>query len=412
MPNTRTSDLRTHLDRTLDHVSTSAELDELLVSGRRLRVKWGVDCTAPDLHLGHAVNLWLLRRLQEAGYTVILLLGDATTGIGDPTGRDRTRPVIPPEEIERNAAAFLEQASAVLHTEPGLLEVRRNSEWYDAMSAPEFLGLLSEVTHAQLMARDMFRRRIAESRDIVMHELCYPVLQAYDSVALSADIALAGSDQLFNEMLARPFQQRRGQRPQVVMTTRITPGIDGGEKQSKSIGNTIALADSPRDKFGKAMSIPDRLIPEYLEVYTELPIERAAAVRDLLATDAPDARGIALRDAKLDLAEAIVARYHGAESGAAERAWFLRVFAGGGDPGAVPTLELPSAALTVLELIRRARPELSGSESRRLITQGGVRLDDAVLGDPQLSLTPTSGALLRIGRRHWFRLHPRRSESR
>lgn len=394
--------LRERLDRTLDHVSSPEQLAELLAGTRPRRVKWGVDCTAPDLHLGHAVNLWVLRELQEAGHTAILLLGDATTRIGDPTGRERTRPVIPREEIDRNADAFVEAASIVLLTDPNVLEVRRNSEWYDAMSAAEVLALLSEVTQAQLMARDMFRRRLARGQEIAMHELCYPVLQAYDSCVLRADIALAGSDQLFNEMLARPFQQRRGQRPQVVVTTRITPGIDGGEKQSKSLGNTIPLAASPREKFGKTMSIPDRLIPEYVEVYTELPLERADAARRRLDDTGPG-RGPALRDAKLELAEAIVARYHGAATATAEREWFRQVFAAGGDPGAVPELEV-EGPVPALELTRLARPEISASEARRLIAQRAVRLDDRVLAEPHEPVVPAPGALLRAGRRHWFRV--------
>lgn len=260
------------LRRTTDTIVGADDLRERLASGRQLRIKYGVDCTAPDLHLGHAVNLWMMRQLQDLGHRVVFLLGDLTTRVGDPTGRSETRPVLTPEQIDANAASFLEQVSLVLRTDPDVFEVRRNSEWYDAMSIAELLGLFGQVTQAQLMSRDMFRERVAAGREIGVHELVYPVLQAYDSFAMRSDLTIVGSDQLFNEQLGRVFQQRLGSPPQVVLTTTITPGIDGRAKQSKSLNNYIGLTDSPRDKFGKLMSIPDELVEAYARVYTELPL--------------------------------------------------------------------------------------------------------------------------------------------
>lgn len=383
------------LARTTDQMFSAAELAELLGSGRPLRIKYGVDCTAPFLHLGHAVNLWMMRRLQEEGHKVVFLLGDVTTAVGDPTGRSATRPVLAPQEIEANARAFVEQVGIVLSTDPSVFEIRRNSEWYSTMDTSEVLGLLAQVTHAQLMARDMFRRRIADNADIAMHELCYPVLQGYDSLALDADLTIVGSDQLFNEMLGRHYQQRAGRRPQVVVTTKITPGIDGKAKQSKSLGNFIALTDSPRDKFGKAMSLPDHLVAEYLVVYTTLPEDRIAAVAH--------ASGSAARDAKLLLAHSLVRRYHGDDAADAEREWFLATFADRSVPSDSEPLAVPSP-VTVLELVRLARPDLGGNQIRRLIREGGVRLDDAVLDDPQHEIAVADGAVLRAGRRRWLRL--------
>ncbi len=266
------------LRRTTDSIVGEADLSERLASGRPLRIKYGVDCTAPDLHLGHAVNLWMMRQLQDLGHQVVFLLGDLTTRVGDPTGRSETRPVLTPEEIEANALSFLEQVSLVLRTDPAVFEVRRNSEWYDAMPVAELLSLFAQVTHAQLMSRDMFRDRVAAGREIAVHELIYPVLQGYDSFAMRSDLTIVGSDQLFNEQLGRHFQQRLGAAPQVVITTTITPGIDGRAKQSKSLNNYIGLTDSPRDKFGKLMSIPDSLVEPYARVYTELPLETVAAL--------------------------------------------------------------------------------------------------------------------------------------
>src|SRR4051812_21174701 len=258
------SRLLADLARTTDQIFSADELAGLLSSGRPLRIKYGVDCTAPFLHIGHAVNLWMMRRLQEEGHKVVFLLGDVTSAVGDPTGRSTTRPVLSAAEIDANARAFVEQVGLVLHTDPAVFEIRRNSEWYSTMDTAGLLGLLAQVTHAQLMARDMFRRRLADGADIAMHELCYPVLQGYDSLALDADLTIVGSDQLFNEMLGRHYQQRAGRRPQVVITTKITAGIDGRAKQSKSLGNFIALTDSPREQFGKAMSLPDALVADYM----------------------------------------------------------------------------------------------------------------------------------------------------
>ncbi|HVU66979.1 MAG TPA: tyrosine--tRNA ligase, partial [Ktedonobacteraceae bacterium] len=264
--------------RTTEEMFAPAEFTRLLASGRQLRIKYGVDVTAPYLHTGHAVNLWMMRQMQDMGHKVLFLIGDFTTRIGDPTDRDLLRPVLPAEEIERNAEAFIEQARMVLRfDDPALLEIRRNSEWYERTRAEELLRLFSMVTHARLIARDMFQARIQQGREIYTHELLYPILQGYDSVQLQADLTIIGSDQLFNEMLGRFYQERYGQSPQVIITTRITPGIDGKAKQSKSLGNYIGLGHSPREKFGRAMKLPDDLILTYLEVYTDVPLRDIAA---------------------------------------------------------------------------------------------------------------------------------------
>jgi tyrosyl-tRNA synthetase len=283
----------------------------------------------------------------------------------------------------------------VLDTDPAVFEIHRNSEWYSTMDTAAVLGLLAQVTHAQMMARDMFRRRVAEGADIAMHELCYPVLQGYDSLAVDADLTVVGSDQLFNEMLGRHYQQRAGRRPQVVITTKITPGLDGRAKQSKSLGNFIALTDSPRDKFGKAMSLPDALVSEYLLVYTTLPEDQIAAVGH--------ASGVAARDAKILLAHALVRRYHGESTADAEREWFLAAFAGRSVPDDIPVLTTP-AALTVVDLVRRARPDLGGNQARRLIAEGGVRINGVVMDDPWAEVAVDEGAVLAAGRRRWVRL--------
>ncbi|PVE90991.1 tyrosine--tRNA ligase [Microbacterium sp. TPD7012] len=388
-----------HLSRTTEQIFGRDDLHDRLSSGKPLRVKFGVDCTAPDLHLGHAVNLWMMRYLQDLGHVVVFLLGDTTTRVGDPTGRSSTRPVLTAEQIERNAQAFLDQVSLVLRNEPDVLEIRRNSEWFDAMPITDLLGELSLVTHSQLMGRDMFQKRVEERREIAMHELIYPLLQGFDSVALQSDLTIVGSDQLFNENMGRELQAKHGQRPQTVITSTITPGLDGGPKQSKSLGNYVGLAQAADDKFGRLMTLNDDLIGVWAKVYTELPI---AAV-DELARRA-GLGGIDARDAKLDLAEAIVARHHGASQAARVRRDFLEVFSERAVPDGMPRLEVPSHA-TVLQLVTAARPELTRSEARRLIADGGVRVNGVKRLDGDDAASPGEQDVLQAGRRRWFRIH-------
>ncbi|TDO46322.1 tyrosyl-tRNA synthetase [Kribbella sp. VKM Ac-2527] len=387
------------LRRTTDAIIGEDDLLDRLRSGRRLRIKYGVDCTAPHLHLGHAVNLWMMRALQDLGHRVVFLLGDLTTRIGDPTGRSETRPMLSPEEIEANAAAFLDQVSLVLRTEPDVFEVRRNSEWFGTMDVAELLGLFSQVTHAQLMARDMFRARIDAGREIALHELIYPVLQGYDSFAIGSDLTIVGSDQLFNEQLGRHFQQRLGADPQVVITTMITPGIDGGPKQSKSLNNYIALTDTPRDKFGKVMSLPDSLVETYARVYTELPLDTVAGLGSSAAHGGP-----AARDAKLRLAAAVVTRYHGAGTAKAELDAFTRIFSERNEPADMPEVLLDSPTANVLDLLQAARPADSKSDLRRLIRQGAVSIDGTKVTDAEQTVRVDGGVVLRSGRRTWHRI--------
>lgn len=386
----------THLGRTTDQIFGRTDLIDRLASGRPMRIKFGVDCTAPDLHLGHAVNLWMMRYLQDLGHVVVFLLGDTTTRIGDPTGRSRTRPVLTPDEIETNAQAFLRQVTMVLRDDPEVLEVRRNSEWFDGMAIADLVSELGLVTHAQLIARDMFKARIREGQEIGVHELIYPVLQGYDSVALGSDLTIVGSDQLFNETVGRDLQAKHGQRPQTVITSTITPGLDGGAKQSKSLNNYVALAHSPSEKFGRLMTLQDDLIGAWARVYTDLP---DAVVKDLESRARQG--GASSRDAKLDLAEAIVARYHGSVAGGRARAEFTRVFSGNGLPDGVPHLTV-SPTSAVLEIVLAARPELSRNAARRLIADGAVSLDSAPLRNGDARPAISTGAILKVGRRNWF----------
>lgn len=393
------NDILERLERTTDEIIGREDLVRRLADGRPLRIKYGVDCTAPDLHIGHAVNLWMMRALQDRGHRVVFLLGDLTSAIGDPTGRSETRPQLSAAQIDANAAAFLDQVSLVLRTDPEVFEVRRNSEWYATLGVARTLELFSMVTHAKLVSRDMFAARIAAGREIAMSEFTYPIFQGYDSFALDSDLTIVGSDQLFNELMGRHFQERLGAKPQVVITTRITPGLDGRAKQSKSLNNYVALRDPAGEKFGKLMSLPDHLTAEFALVYTDLP----SADVDGIRIDAA-AGGAAARDAKARMATAVVSRYHGTDVAAACRAEFTSVFSDRSGPVDPPALRLDRGRLGVLDLLALARPEESRRALRRLLAQGGVSLNDVRLNDPDADVALVDGDILRSGRRVWQRI--------
>lgn len=398
-PHGSPEEILAELDRTTDQIIGREDLLHRLREGRPLRIKFGVDLTAPDLHLGHAVNLWMMRTLQDHGHTVIFLLGDTTSRIGDPTGRSAARPVLTAQQIRDNAASFLDQVTRVLRSEPELLQIRRNSEWFDEMGVAGLLSELSLVTHAHLISRDMFRARIAAGAEIAMHELIYPVLQGFDSVALESDLTIVGTDQLFNEAMGRELQVKHGQAPQTIITSTVTPGLDGGPKQSKSLHNYVGLCAAPEEKFGRLMTLQDELVGTWARVYSDLPLGQAEELGRRARSG-----GAAARDAKLDLAEAIVRRHDGAAAAKRSREEFLRVFSAREQPREMAPLALSSTMMTALDLVAAARPELSRSEARRLLTGGGVEWDGRRLADPEELLTISTSQVLRAGRRRWFRL--------
>lgn len=386
------------LQRVTDQVFSFPEFEAKIKSGKPMRIKYGVDVTAPFMHIGHAVNLWFMRYLQEFGHKVVFLIGDFTTRIGDPTGKSQTRPIIPQEEINKNADAFIEQISKIILTDPDVFEVRRNSEWFDKMSVSDFLGLLSMVTHSQLISRDMFQKRIEENKEIYMHEMLYPILQGYDSYMLNSDITIVGSDQLFNEMMGRTYQDKLGQKPQIVITTRITPGTDGKEKQSKSIGNYIAITDTPRDQFGKVMSLPDELIIPYFEVYTTVDLDVIKGIKEKI--DGGENPMIA----KKQLACAIVARYYGDETAKAELEWFENAFSKKETPDDIPEIAAKDAGVTVMDLIQTACPDMSKSQTRRLLEQGAIKINDETISNENDENAFTAGDVLKVGKRRWFKI--------
>jgi tyrosyl-tRNA synthetase len=363
-------------------------LADRLSQGRPLRVKLGLDPTAPDLHLGHTVVLTKLREFQDAGHVVVLIVGDYTARVGDPSGRSVARPVLTGEEIDANAETYRRQAAKVLRMDDEHFEMRHNSEWLD-MPAEELFRLARHPTVAQLLAREDFAKRFAADEPISLLELLYPVLQGYDSVAIRADVELGGTDQTFNLHMGRQIQQAYGQAPQIVLTTPLLTGLDGTQKMSKSFGNAIGVTEPPEDMYGKTLRIPDELLGEWYAL--------------LLGSSPPAELGP--RDAKRALARALVTRFHSAEAAAEAEARFDRIHREHELPEEVEdatvraqngTLHLPAV---IADVFGRSR-----SEARRLLSQGGVRLDGEPIAALDVPSADADGRVLQLGKRHFRRL--------
>ena len=381
----------------VEQVVEEKELVERLNSGKQLRIKYGVDVTSPLLHIGHAVNLWKMREFQEHGHKVVFLIGDFTTLIGDPTGRLQARSLRTPEEIENDAKEYINQTTKILLDNPDVFEVRRNSEWYSKMELGEFMKLCGKITHAKLIQREMFQRRIERGDEVYINELLYPILQGYDSYMLKSDLTIIGSDQLFNELLGRHYQGVFGQDPQVVMTTIITPGLDGKEKQSKSLGNFVAILDSPDEKFGKIMSLPDNLIIAWYKVYTFTDSKIVEKYEKELT------EGTNPRDIKIKLAHDVVALYHSQKEAEKAVENFINVFSNKKNPEEITELRIKNQELRIMDLLILAGVK-SKSEARRLIEQGGVKINDEVKKDLEEILNLKDNDVLQIGKRKFFKL--------
>jgi len=359
--------------------------------GRQLRVKFGIDPTAPDIHLGHAVALGKLREFQDAGHRVVLIVGDLTARVGDPSGRSTLRPMLSAEEIETNAGTFQEQALRILDPDPERLEVRRNGEWLE-LEMTETLALLRTTTVAQLLEREDFSKRWAAAQPISMLELMYPLLQGYDSVAVRADVELGGTDQKFNLLLGRDIQRAYGQLEQAVVTMPILVGVDGRLKMSKSLGNQIGVTDAPQEMYGKTLSIPDEAMGDYYRL--------------LLHREPPE--DLLPRDAKRELARELVGWLHSPEQAQAAERHFDRVFVEGEAPEEIEEAPFQAGAdgmVHLPETMARAFG-VSRSEARRLIEQGGVSLDETPLGagEHDVEVERADGAVLKVGKRRFRRL--------
>jgi tyrosyl-tRNA synthetase len=368
------------------------KLEEAARDGRQLRAKLGLDPTAADIHLGHTVVLQKLREFQDLGHKVILIVGDFTARVGDPSGRSSTRPQLSGEEIDANARTYQEQAFRVLLDDPELLEVRFNSEWLD-MRMEDLFRLARTATVAQMLERDDFAKRFAARAPISVLELLYPLLQGYDSVAIRADVELGGTDQTFNLLLARDVQRAYGVPEQTILTVPILPGIDGVEKMSKSLRNHIGVTEAPEEMYGRTLSLPDEAMDAW---FTVLGITRPA-------------EGTGPRDTKRALARAIVERFHGPEAARAAEEHFDRVVVRHEAPDEMPELDIAAGEPQHLPELISTALGLSRSDVRRMLAQGGVKLNGEPLPADRLDLEPDGldGAVLQVGKRHFRRLRER-----
>ncbi|HWH45334.1 MAG TPA: tyrosine--tRNA ligase [Thermoleophilaceae bacterium] len=381
------TDSAAHLLRNAVQALPDGRLAGQLAEGRPLRVKLGVDPTTPDIHLGHTVVLRKLREFQDLGHTVVLILGDYTARVGDPSGRSATRPAVSGEEIDANAETYQRQAFTVL--DETKTEVRRNGEWLD-MPMEELFRLARTSTIAQLLAREDFANRYAANTPISVLELLYPLLQGYDSVAIRADVELGGTDQTFNLLLAREIQVAYDVPPQSILTMPILPGTDGAQKMSKSLGNYVGVTEAPEEMFGKVMRVPDAAMPDWYA----------------LLLDEPFDPGRPAVESKRSLARAIAARFHGEEAALAAEAHFDRLHVERRAPAAIEGADLPAGDPVFLPGLVGDLFGLSRSEARRLQAQGGIKLDGEVVGPDDLELPAgrLEGAVLQVGKRRFRRL--------
>ncbi len=371
-------------------------LTEAAKSGRPLRAKLGMDPTAPDIHLGHTVVLRKLRQFQDLGHKAVLIIGDYTARIGDPTGQNTTRPMLTAEQIKANAQTYFEQAGKVLDMSPDKVEVRFNSEWLADLRLADVIKLTASMTVARMLERDTFELRYKKGDPIGVHEFLYPLMQGYDSVAIRSDVELGGTDQTYNNLVGRDLQRIAGQPAQIVITMPILVGLDGVQKMSKSKGNYIGVTDSPADMFGKTMSIPDNLMENYFTLLTGLPAEQIAVLVDPAKTHP--------KQAKVLLGKMIVEQFYDKAAAEAAAEGFEKVFAQNQLPDEMPEVELSPETVTVSKLLIQCGLVESGGEAKRMVKQGGVRINDEKIDDPNLQITPADGMVVQVGKRKFAKL--------
>jgi tyrosyl-tRNA synthetase len=403
----------TALLRGTEHVYSAEELGKRLekarVAGRPLRVKLGMDPTAPDLHLGHSVVLRKMRQFQDFGHKAVLIIGDATAMIGDPTGKKKTRPVLTPVEVEKNAATYFAQAGKILDMSPEKVEIHKNSEWLHKMTFVDSLKLCQKMTVARMLERDTFQERHKAGEPIYIHEFMYPLMQGWDSVMIRSDVELGGTDQTFNNLVGRDLQESEGQPPQIVMIMPILVGTDGAQKMSKSLGNYIGVSEPAKEQFGKTMSIPDNLMPNWFRMLTPLPDDRIHSLTDPAQ--------IHPREAKDILGRAIVEQYHSAADAKKASEDFVAQFSKG-EVLADTEVKTISAALLqdgkigILTLIKEVGFAPSTNQAKQLVEGGGVTLNGIKITNFKTPIEIVGGEILQVGRRRVCRLHvenPRQS---
>lgn len=383
------------LSRNVSEIFTAKELEAKLMSGKKLKIKFGIDPTGSYLTLGHMVVMRKLREFQEAGHEIYLLFGNFTAQIGDPTGKSETRKPLTRDQVENNAKTYLEQAGKVLDLTT--VKVVWNADWLAEFKFDDVLKLAGQFTVAQMLERDMFKERMKKDQPIGLHEFLYPLMQGYDSVALHADVELGGNDQMFNMMAARPLQKAAGQTPQSVMTMKILVGTDGVKKMGKSEGNFIAVMDESREMFGKIMSIPDNLILDYYLMCTNFEEDEIKVIEKELK------KGANPRDIKVKLAKTIVSIYHSSEAADQAAEEFSNIFSKGGIPDQIDTIEVNISEKNLIELLVENKLVPSKGEAKRLIDGGGLKVDQNKITDYNYSLEMSQEKLVQVGKRKFVK---------
>ncbi len=388
------------LTRGAADVFTDSELTDRLENaaqqGRPLRVKLGLDPTSPDIHLGHTVVLRKMRQFQDLGHRAVLIIGDYTARVGDPTGQNTTRPMLTPEQIEINAQTYFKQAGKILDTSEGKLEVRHNSEWLSKINLADLIKLSSSMTVARMLERDTFEFRYKKGEPIGIHEFLYPLMQGHDSVMIKSDVELGGTDQTFNNLVGRDLQKLDNQLPQIVITMPILVGLDGTEKMSKSKGNYIGVTDTPNDMFGKVMSISDEMMEDYFSLLTDTALARIKILVD------PDQTHP--KESKVLLGKAIITQFHGEAAAEAAAVHFDRVFKQKELPDEIPEFELTGALVSVKESLLLCKLVGTGGEAKRMVKQGGVRINGKRVDDANGQITLVDGVILQVGKRKFARI--------
>lgn len=385
--------LKRGCEEIINEAELKLRLEKSLKENKPLKIKLGIDPTGTDLHIGHAVPLRKLKQFQELGHTVQFLIGTFTARIGDPTGKSETRKMLTPEDIQRNIATYLEQVFLILDSEK--TEILYNADWLEKLSLQDFLGLLSQFTVAQMISREDFAKRLAENKPVSLVEFMYPILQGYDSVAMKCDIELGATEQKFNILKGRDLQKNFGMDPQICMLLPILEGLDGVEKMSKSLNNYISITDTPNDMFGKIMSISDDLMFRYYEIITDIPLEEIAQIKADMENGT-----LHPMEVKKRLGSEVVAIYHNKEEGLKAREWFENVFSKKNLDVELPEVELEYTETGVIDILVKHLNLLSStSEARRLIQQGGLKINDEPVKDINHMVTPEAGMIIRAGKK-------------
>jgi len=371
-------------------------LTEAAKEGRQLRVKLGMDPTAPDIHLGHTVVLRKLRQFQDLGHKAILIIGDYTARIGDPTGQNSTRPILSPDQIKINAQTYFDQAGTILDTSENKLEMRYNSEWLAAMNLAKIIKLTGSMTVARMLERDTFDIRYKKGDPIGIHEFLYPLMQGHDSVAIKSDIELGGTDQTFNNLIGRDLQRLNNQKPQIVITMPILVGLDGKEKMSKSKGNYIGVTDQPNDMFGKIMSISDEMMDNYFTLLTDIDSKKIAELTDPSKTHP--------KEAKVMLGKIIVTQFYNEATAQLAAAEFENIFAKNQLPTDMPEIAVSAEPISTAKLILHCKLVSSGGDAKRMIKQGGVTIGEEKATDPNAMITPQNRMIVKVGKRKFAKL--------